>query len=122
MHYFKNVLPPKKENISKIYAEILYYLKKVKKAVKSDNVEDVRWWFGYIFTIMCENQEYIDPIIYKSIIELKDDLYNSISKILFFHNTFKNAKNLLMQIDEILRYFDQRLAETKLYLQIIENL
>ena len=71
MRYFKEILPRKKENLSKIYAKVLKYLKNAQKGLKSNNVEEVQWWLGDMFILLCENKENIDPILYQNIIDLK---------------------------------------------------
>ena len=35
----------------------MLYLKKAQKGLKANNVEEVQWWFGDIFTTLCENKE-----------------------------------------------------------------
>ena len=55
------------------------YLKEVEKGLKSKNVEEVQWWIGDLFILLCENKEIIDPVIYQSILEMKNSLYESIS-------------------------------------------
>ena len=42
-----------------IYEQILQYLKKAQKGLKANNVEEVQWWFGDIFTTLCENKEIV---------------------------------------------------------------
>ena len=121
MNYFKEVLPKKKELLNDIYAKISKYLKKSKKGLKSKNVEEAEWWIGDIFTLMCENKEIIDPNIYKQIVDLKNNIINNKSTILFFHTIFKNSKELEAQYDEVITSVDTRLAENKLYLRAIKT-
>lgn len=117
MNYFINVLPQKKKNLASVYTKILSGLRKIKKGLHSNNVEDVQWWFGDVFTIMCENKEIIDPYIYNEIKSLKDQIYSSVNTILFFHNTFKNVKDIEHRTFLIIEILESRLAELKLYIQ-----
>lgn len=94
MDYFKKVLPEKKQKLVEVYSLILTYLKKAQKGVKSNNVEETQWWFGDIFTTMCENKEIIDPVIYKKIVDLKNDLVKGTSQFCFSTLAFKCAKRL----------------------------
>lgn len=119
MNYFRNILPKKKEKLVDIYSNILKYLKKAEKALKSKNVEDVQWWFGYVFMELCENKEYTDRAIYNRIKYLKDEIYNNKSTILFFHTTFKNAKALEEEMENLIFIIEERLSDIQLYLQII---
>ena len=119
MNYFRNILPKKKEKLVDIYSNILKYLKKAEKALKSKNVEDVQWWFGYVFMELCENKEYTDRAIYNRIKYLKDEIYNNKSTILFFHTTFKNAKVLEEEMENLIFMIEERLSDIQLYLQII---
>ena len=122
INYFKNILPNKKEKLAKLYEEIVLYIKKAKKGLKSNNVEEVRWWFGYLFTIICENKENIDPIIYESVISLKNEVYNSIHTMLFFHHAFKNIKTLTEEFNKLINIIDTRISELKLYVQLAEKI
>ena len=54
---------------------MLKFLKEAHKGLKSNNVEEVQWWFGDLFILLCENKEILDEKIYKSIVSLKDNLY-----------------------------------------------
>ena len=117
MKYFKEVLPQKKERLEKVYLNAYKYLKEVEKGLKSKNVEEVQWWIGDLFILLCENKEIIDPVIYQSILELKNSLYESISTILYFHTRFKNRKKLEEQLDELLNVLKQRITELRLSLR-----
>lgn len=117
MDYFKKVLPKKKEKLVEVYSKILSYLKSALKGLKSNNVEEVQWWFGDIFTVICENKEIVDPLIYKKILELKNELVACTSTILFFHTCFKGPKRLESQMREVINCVDSRVADLKLYLQ-----
>ena len=119
--YFKKVLPEKKEKLTDIYHTISKYLKKSKKGLKAKNVEEAEWWIGDIFILMCENKEIIDPIIYKQIVDLKNEIVNSKSTILFFHTRFKNTRTLEAKYDEVITSVDTRIAENKLYLRVIKT-
>ncbi len=117
MDYFKKVLPKKKEKLVEVYSKILSYLKSALKGLKSNNVEEVQWWFGDIFTVICENKEIVDPLIYNKILELKNELVACTSTILFFHTCFKGPKRLESQMREVINCVDSRVADLKLYLQ-----
>lgn len=117
MKYFKEVLPQKKERLEKVYLNSYKYLKEVEKGLKSKNVEEVQWWIGDLFILLCENKEIIDPVIYKSILDLKNSLYESISTILYFHTRFKNRKKLEEQLEEVLTALKQRITELRLSLR-----
>ena len=119
MSYFKKFLPEKKRKILEVYERISTYLKKAQKGLKSNNVEEVQWWFGDIFTALCENKEIVDPIIYEKIVQLKNSLNNATSTVLFFHTCFKGAKHLEVQMKEVILSLDMRIADLKLYLQNI---
>ena len=103
--------------LSLIYTILSKYLKKSKKGLKFNQVDDVQWWLGDIFTLLCENKEIIDPIIYNQILDLKNNLINSISTILFFHTCFKCTKKLEHEMQEVILSVDKRIADLKLFLQ-----
>lgn len=117
MDYFKKVLPKKKEKLVEVYSKILSYLKSALKGLKANNVEEVQWWFGDIFTVLCENKEIVDPLIYNKILDLKNELVACTSTILFFHTCFKGPKLLEAQMREVINCVDSRVADLKLYLQ-----
>ena len=117
MRYFKEILPKKKENLDKIYTQLLRYLKEAQKGLKSNNVEEVQWWLGDIFILLCENKEVIDPDIYNSIVNLKNLLMDSVSTLLFFHTRFKGQKKLENEIKEVINLVNKRSSELKLFLQ-----
>ena len=120
MNYFKKVLPEKKKRILDVYQKISTYLKKARKGLKSNNVEEVQWWFGDIFTVLCEHKEIVDPILYNKIVDIKNALIKGTATILFFHTCFKGAKRLDAQMQDVIMSLDTRIAEIKLYLQKIE--
>lgn len=120
MIYFKEYLPVKKEKLYKVYMKASQYLKQAYKGLKSNNVEEVQWWLGDLFILLCENKEIIDKSIYEKIAELKDELMDSVSTILFFHSRFKNQKNLDSQMKNVINIVDTRIADIKLFLQAIE--
>ena len=72
MAYFKKFLPKKKESLEKVYASALKYLKEGYKGLRANNVEEVQWWLGDLFILLCENKEIIDPNIYEEIHQLKE--------------------------------------------------
>ena len=120
MNYFKKVLPEKKKKILEVYQKISTYLKKARKGLKSNNVEEVQWWFGDIFTVLCEHKEIVDPILYNKIVDIKNALVKGAATILFFHTCFKGAKRLDAQMQDVIISVDTRIAEIKMYLQKIE--
>lgn len=117
MKYFKEVLPQKKERLEKVYLKAYKYLKQVEKGLKSKNVEEVQWWIGDLFILLCENKEIVDPVIYQTILDLKNSLYESVSTILYFHTRFKNRRQLEEQLNEVLMLLKQRITELRLSLR-----
>ncbi len=117
IYYFKSLLPKKKQVLSEVYSKILTYLKKALKGLKANNVEEVQWWFGDIFTTMCENKEIIDPVIYQKILDLKNSLVKGSTTILFFHTCFKGAKRLEAEMKDVIMIVNNRVNELKLYTQ-----
>ena len=122
MKYFKEFLPEKKQKLAEIYSTILTYLKKALKGLKSNNVEEVQWWFGDIFTVLCENKELVDPVIYNQIRELKNNLSRGTITILFFHNCFKGSKKLEEQMKTVINTVNARVTDLKLFTQDYEVL
>lgn len=120
MKYFKEILPEKKRNLEKIYSTAYKFLKNAYKGLKSNNVEEVQWWFGDLFTLLCENKEVVDPKIYEALLELKNYMMDSVTTLLFFHTRFKNHKSLDDKFKTTLNLLDERVADIKLYLQSIE--
>ena len=92
-------------------------LKKAKKGLKANQVEEVQWWLGDIFTLLCENKEIVDPIIYNKILALKNSLVKSTSTILFFHTCFKGVKKCELEMQDVILTVDKRIADLKLFLQ-----
>ncbi len=121
MKYFKEFLPNKKEKFIKIYSDLSYYLKKAKHGLKIKNVEELQWWFGDIFTLLCEHKEIIDPTIYTKIAILKNFVNENITKFLFFHTMFKNSKEIENKIIETIQILETRITDLKLYIQEINT-
>ncbi len=119
MHYFKEVLPAKKEQLALVYLQTIKYLRNAYKGLKSNNVEEVQWWLGDLFILLCENKEIIDKSIYTAIVELKNDLMNSISTMLLFHSRFKGRKTLEKEMQEVLNLVESRALDIKMFLQTI---
>ncbi len=122
MYYFKHILPQKKENLIAVYSKLSEFLKKSRKGLKIKNVEEVEWWLGDIFTVLCENKEIIDPALYNKIIDLKNDIINNKSTFLFFHTVLKNKKTIEDMFNEVIKLVDTRVADLKLYLRFIKNI
>ena len=121
MHYFKNILPAKKERLINIYTPLLKDLKKALKGLKSNNVEEVQWWLGSIFTTLCEHKEEVDPNIYSEIIDLKNIIVNNISTLFFFHTRFKNNKDIEEKFKNVITKIEYRITDLKLYNRIAIN-
>ncbi len=117
MHYFKEILPAKKEKLEGIYAKALKFLKNANKGLNSNNVEETQWWFGDLFMLLCENKEIVDPLIYKEILELKELVMDSVTTILFFHTRFKNTKKISEAMKSVINLLDERVTELRLYLE-----
>lgn len=117
MHYFNEILPKKKERLAKVYGKALHYLKQAYKGLKVNNVEEVQWWFGDLFTLLCENKEIIDPIIYQMILETKNTLMDAVTTVLFFHTKFKKHKVLEEVLKNLINKIEERLTDIQLYLQ-----
>ena len=117
--YFKEFLPQKKSKLLDIYTPISEYLKNAYKGLKANNVEEVQWWLGDIFTIMCENKEIIDPNIYQLILKTKNELMQNTSKLFFFRNCFKNIKKIEQTLKSTINTIDCRITDLKLFLQAI---
>ena len=117
MHYFKNVLPEKRTRLEKIYSNAYKFLKNGYKGLKSNNVEEVQWWLGDLFILLCENKEVIDENIYQQIVELKNLITDSIITILFFHTRFRKQKNVEKEYLKVLNLLEERIAELRLFLQ-----
>ena len=119
MKYFKEILPKKKEKLEQVYTKALKYLKNAYKGLKENNVEEVQWWIGDLFILLCENKEVIDPAIYKSIVNMKNNIMDSISTLLFFHTRFKSKKTLEKEMKIVVDIVEERIQEIKLFLQAI---
>ena len=118
MYYFKEVLPNKKRVLVQLYEKIHKYLKETLKGLKNNKVEEVQWWLGDLFMLLCENKEVIEPKIYELILDLKNNLVNSVTTVLFFHTKFKNQKELEIQINKLINLLEKQLEELELYLQL----
>lgn len=119
MSYFKKVLPEKKQNIEKVYKSAYKYLKKAQRGLKDNNVEEVEWWFGDLFILLCENKEILDESIYNLIVDLKNKLKSSVNKVLFFHSYFKDQKALMQEFKIILNIIEERIGDLTKFEQLI---
>ena len=117
IHYFKDILPAKKEKLENVYSKALTYLKQALKGLKSNNVEEVQWWFGDLFTLLCENKEVVDPNIYQEILDVKNKLADSITMLLFFYTRFRGQKELEASLKKLVITLEERLTDIRLYLQ-----
>ena len=120
MHYFKEVLPNKKRKILNVYTSALKYLKKSNKELKASRVEETQFWFGDLFILLCENKEIIDKSIYNAIVNLKDNIMNSVSTLLFFHTRFKEQKILEQEMKTVINLLEERIADLELFLHQIK--
>ena len=121
IRYFKEYLPKKKEHLKEIYSQILHYLRKINAEIKSNEVDEVKWWMGELFITLCENKEVVDETIYNSIVDIKNKLNNSSKKVLFFGTRFENRKELQSDMKELIKTLDDRLTEIKFFLQKIKD-
>lgn len=118
MKYFKEILPEKKKKLDSVYSQILRYLKNAFKGLKANNVEEVQWWLGDIFTLLCENKEIIDEEIYNRIVGLKNMLLDSSSRFLIFYTKFNDRRPLEKEMQEVINLVGERSAEIKLFLEL----
>lgn len=117
MKYFKEILPGKKEKLEQVYSQALKYLKNANKGLKSNNVEEVQWWFGDLFTLLCENKEIVDINIYNLIVDLKNTLASSSSSFLIFYTKFHDRKSLEDKMQNVINTIERHLTGIKLFLQ-----
>ena len=120
MKYFTSHLPAKKQKLIEVYSKFSKFLKNAKKGLKAKNVEETQWWIGDIFIELCENKEIVDPNIYSKFVDLKNEISNNISNILFFYTVFRNTKSLEGMFDELITLLDTRIAELILYINKIK--
>ena len=120
MRYFKEFLPHKKEYLEKIYTKSYNYMKKVSSGVKSNDVEEVQWWLGDLFILLCENKEVLDERIYKSIVDLKNNLMSSVKVSFLWRTGFKEQKALIQESKAVLNLLQERIMELKMAKQKLE--
>lgn len=114
MRYFKEFLPAKKELLEKVYSKSYNYMKKLYSGVKSNDVEEVQWWLGDLFILLCENKEIIDERIYKSFINLKNNLMSSVKVSFLWRTGFKEQKLLIQETKVVMNLLEERIADLKL--------
>ena len=119
MTYFKEFLPQKKKRLEDVYSSLLKFLKSVNNGLKTNDVEEVNWWLGDIFTLLCENKEIVDPVIYNRVVDYKNLIKSSVSQFLFFHTRFKDTKQLKDEIIKLIGFVESRLAEIRFYIQSV---
>ncbi len=119
IQYFKEYLPQKKLKLEQIYTKVLKYLKNAYKGLRENNVEEVQWWLGDLFILLCENKELLDESLYKSIVNMKNNLMDSVTTLLFFHSKFKGQKNLEKEMKTIIDLIEERIQDIQLFLQTI---
>ena len=120
MRYFKEFLPKKKEKLNDLYSEVLKYLKKINRGLRANEVDEVQWWLGDLFILLCENKEIIDENIYNLIVDIKNKLNSSYKKVLFFGTKFSNRRELERDMDNLIKTVDERITDIKFYLQKIK--
>ena len=96
--------------------KILKYLKNAQKGLKGNNVEEVQWWFGDIFEILCEQKEIIDPLIYQELIQLNKNLKNAVGSFLLVYTTFKKKKELENEMNRLVERIESRLQSLQMYI------
>lgn len=121
MRYFKEFLPKKKEKLNDLYSEVLKYLKKINRGLRANEVDEVQWWLGDLFILLCENKEIIDENIYNLIVDIKNELNCSYKKVLFFGMKFNNRRELERDMDSLIKTVEERITDIKLYLQKIRH-
>ena len=119
MSYFKKLLPVKKDKLINIYSQLLKYSKKLHKGIRNNDVEDVQWWLGEIFTLLCENKEFVDCNIYREIINLKNNIKDSISSLLFIYSKLKNRKQLEIISKNLSNIIEERVLDLKYYKKML---
>jgi hypothetical protein len=92
-------------------------MKKIFNGVKSNNVEEVQWWLGDLFILLCENKEIIDERIYKSIVNLKNNLMLGVKTSFFWRTGFADYKALTQETKTVLNLLEERIAELELAIQ-----
>ena len=121
MRYFKEFLPKKKEKLNDLYSEVLKYLKKINRGLRANEVDEVQWWLGDLFILLCENKEIIDENIYNLIVDIKNELNCSYKKVLFFGMKFNNRRELERDMDILIKTVEERITDIKFYLQKIKH-
>ena len=117
MRYFKEVLPQKKSHLEKIYAKSYNYMKKIYSGVKANDVEEVQWWLGDLFILLCETKDNIDERIYKSVVNLKNNLMSSVKTSFLWRTGFAEQKALIQETKTVLNLLEERISDLNLTLQ-----
>lgn len=116
MRYFKELLPSKKKRLENVYSTALKYLINANKGLKANNVEEVQWWLGDLFILLCENKEIIDERIYNKIVVLKNALMDSSSRFLVFYTKFNNRKALEKEMKDVINMLEERVSDIRMFL------
>ena len=120
MEYFKIALPKKKAILLEVYQTIYNYLKKVKKNISANNIQQGKSTLSDLFVYLCDYVQIIDKKDYDLIKDFKNIMYeNLVFPPLFGKIKLKNEKYLKCLLEQLLTKISDKIIEFKDYINNI---
>lgn len=120
MEYFKIALPKKKAVLLEVYQTIYNYLKKVKKNISANNIQQGKSTLSDLFVYLCDYVQIIDKKDYDLIKDFKNIMYeNLVFPPLFGKIKLKNEKYLTCLLEQLLTKISDKIIEFKDYINNI---
>lgn len=114
--YFKNFLPPKRKNLLSKYKKLLKHLLKFQKEFNKKSLGNSYLSLCEMFVFLCEENKYLDSVVYDKILEFKD-LFNKNYKqsgfLGFKNENIQNKEQINSELLDIIKIVTLKTSELK---------
>lgn len=122
LEYFTKTLVYKKKDILPFYTVILDFLIKIRNGLTNNKISFVKSELGELFVCLDEAKTRVDESVYKSIVELKNEFYNQITKSPFLkHLQLKDRRLFVGVLDKLYDDVLERCMELESYITSFEQ-
>ncbi len=114
--YFENFLPPKRKNLFAKYKTLLKHLLKFQKEFNKKNLGNSYLYLCEMFVFLCEENKYLDSMIYDKILEFKNlflENHQETGFLGFKNENIQNKEQLNSKLLEIIKIVTLKTCELK---------
>ncbi len=121
MHYFKNVLPVKKQNLINDYKQMLNSVEIIVESLHKKNVQSAKFEMCELYSVLCEVKPKIDEVFYSKIKNIKFRIFDELkpSPILKKYSSQK-IHSIEEDCKQLKQSLELRISELDAYVAVLQ--